>query len=153
MLPTDWLSLASVPLLVELKKVPQKSQWQSYRWALADIHSAEAAPVCEYAQAITLDVYRDECEGYYLNLTAGQPCIFAVLRKNEDDESLMPHVQFVTLSYNEAGRRMDAGEWVEQVPMPEPFKPWLAEFVEANYTVEPKKRRRPQSFKRPEDRG
>ncbi len=152
MLPTDWLSLASVPLVVELVKVPQKSQWQSFRWSLAHIYSADVAPVCEYAQTIVLDIYRDECEGYYLNLSSDQPCIFAVLRKNEEDEALMPLVQFVTLSYNEAGRRMDAGEWVEQLPMPEPFKPWLAEFVEANYVVEPKRRRRPESFKRPQDR-
>jgi hypothetical protein len=47
---------------------------------------------------------------------------------------------------------MDAGESVDRVPMPQPLLPWVAGYVERNYRPEPKKKRRPQSFRHPKDR-
>jgi hypothetical protein len=148
----DVLSLASVQLAVCLHRVAQQSVWQPFRWALQSILPAAQCDRGPAVQHIALDIFRDECEGYYLNLTADEPCVFVVLRADENDPDEEPLVQYVTVSYNEAGRRMDAGEWVEQLPMPEPMRPWLAEFVEANYVPEPKKRKRPESFRSPADR-
>ena len=58
----------------------------------------------------------------------------------------------VSLSYHDAGRWLDAQETCEQVPAPAPVVEWMAAFAEAHYVPEPKKRKRPESFRRLEDR-
>jgi hypothetical protein len=90
-----------------------------------------------------LKLYRDEAENYYLNLSASEPCVFIVWRA--EDEMAVP--KFVTVSYGEAARFMDANEQVDTVPMPRDMCDWLGEFVNAHYRPEPKKRSRAPSFK------
>jgi hypothetical protein len=60
--------------------------------------------------------------------------------------------QTVTLSYHDAGRWLDAQERVDQVAAPEPVVAWLRAFVDAHYQAEPKRRKRPDSFKPLTDR-
>ncbi len=92
----------------------------------------------------TLTLYRDEAEGYYLNLSATQPFVFVTWRLEDG----MARPSGLTLSYNEAARRMDAGEQVDGVPMPEPWRASLAAFVAQHYRPETKRNRaRPPSFK------
>jgi Protein of unknown function (DUF3305) len=56
------------------------------------------------------------------------------------------------LSYHDAGRWLDAQETVEQVPLPPEVVAWLKAFVDEHHVIEAKKRKRPESFKRLEDR-
>jgi hypothetical protein len=58
----------------------------------------------------------------------------------------------VTLSYNEAGRLLDAQERVDNCPLPEPVRNWLQAFADEHYRPEPKKRKRPASFLPPAQR-
>ena len=58
----------------------------------------------------------------------------------------------VSLSYNEAGRWLDAQERVDNVPLPAELVAWLQDFTDAHYRPEPKKRKRPASFLPPEER-
>jgi hypothetical protein len=58
----------------------------------------------------------------------------------------------VSLSYHDAGRWLDAQETVEQVPAPPDVIEWMRAFTEAHYVPEPRKRKRPDSFRRLEDR-
>ena len=58
----------------------------------------------------------------------------------------------VTLSYNEAGRMLDAQERVDNVPLPAEAVAWLQAFTDAHYKPEPKKRSRPPSFLAPQER-
>jgi hypothetical protein len=58
----------------------------------------------------------------------------------------------VTLSYNEAGRLLDAQERVDNLPLPDDLCAWLQAFVDEHHRPEPKQRRRPQSFKAPGER-
>jgi len=90
-----------------------------------------------------LKLYRDEAENYYLTLSASEPCVFIVWRAEEE----MAVPKFVTVSYGEAARFMDANEQVDTVPMPRDMRDWLGEFVNTHYKPEPKKRSRPPSFK------
>jgi hypothetical protein len=90
-----------------------------------------------------LKLYRDEAENYYLNLSASEPCVFITRRMEEE----MAVPKFVTVSYGEAARFMDADEQVDAVPMPRDMCDWLGEFVNDNYKPEPKKRSRAPSFK------
>ncbi len=147
------LALVSIGVVLEQREL--KSAWQSHAWVVSEVVPMDAP--CEPAdgrvQSASLGVFADELEGYFLNLSTEDPRVFVLLRTQEDGSmDDCPVVHAATLSYNEAARWMDAGERVDSIGMPEPFKPWLAEYVDRNYKPEPKKRRRPASFVSPEKR-
>jgi hypothetical protein len=100
---------------------------------------------------LPVSLHRDEAEGYYLNLTSGSPVWFVMWRISDTDASIA-WPEFVTLSYNEAGRLLDAQERVDNVPLPPDVTQWLQAFADEHYRPEPKKRRRPVSFDAPENR-
>jgi hypothetical protein len=58
----------------------------------------------------------------------------------------------VTLSYNEAGRLLDAQERVDNLPLPAAVRDWLQAFTDEHHRPEPKRRKRPVSFVAPEQR-
>ena len=102
-----------------------------------------------------LTLHRDEAEGYYMNVSSVAPKIFVLWRMREEGEATggpdaVP-VQ-ITASYDEAGRWMDGGHSVDNVPMPPEIFAWVGEYVEKNYKPEPKKRIKPRSFRHPKDR-
>jgi hypothetical protein len=127
-------------------------RWSAQKWEAVDvlpdpggeartlIEDAERLRVLHPGLAITL--FRDEAEGYYLNLASPQPFVFVMWRS--DDGPAIP--KLATASYNEAARLMDGGASFDGVVMPADMVAWLREFTEQNYTPEPKKRRRPPSF-------
>ena len=108
-----------------------------------------------------LNLYPDEAEGYYLNLSATLPAWFVMWRLEEDVERYIdaqsidlakveptfaiPHR--ISVSYNEAGRLLDGGESVDSVLLSTEHASWLQEYVNEHYRPEPKKRHRPESFK------
>ena len=96
-----------------------------------------------------LVLHRDECEGYYLNVSTQNPLVFVLWRM--DGESGVP-VE-VTVSLEEAGRWLDGGHSIDGVPMPPEIYAWVGEYVERNYRPEPQKKRiKPRSFLHPKDR-
>ena len=99
-----------------------------------------------------LELFRDECEGYHLNLTSGAPVWFVMWRSDDADPS-RAWPEIVSVSYHEAGRWLDAQEHVDNLPLPGNLVAWLQAFNDEHYHPEPKKRRRPASFLAPEGRG
>lgn len=93
-------------------------------------------------------LHRSEAEGYFHNVSSGAPCVF-VLWRMEDGRAIP---KYVTVSYDEATRWMDASESVDSVPITAELLAWMGEYVEKNYRREPRKRIRPQSFLSPKDR-
>lgn len=146
-----------VPVAVVMERRTLANRWQSFAWQLAQVvpdaplgMANVAAPVPEALpgdrwlhRGFTLQLFTDEGEGYWLNLTSGSPVIFVMWRL--EDDLAVPKI--VTVSYNEAGRMLDGGEQVENVPLPAELAGWLADFTRAHYRPEPKKRARPPSFK------
>ena len=100
---------------------------------------------------LTVTLHRDEGEGYYLNLTSGAPVWFVMWRIDDDDPS-RAWPEWVTLSYNEAGRQLNAQERVDNVPLADEVAALLQAFVDDHYRPEVKQRRRPVSFKPPGQR-
>jgi len=98
-----------------------------------------------------LELFRDQAEGYFLNLSSGAPVWFVVWRVDDDDPS-RAWPETVSVSYEEAGRWLDAQERVDNVPLDAELVAWLLAYTDANYRPEPKKRRRPQSFVTPGER-
>ena len=157
----------SVRMAVVLCRRPTANRWQPFQWRLEavvpDLGEYGTEPRCLdrnddeerwLTPGFTVTLFRDEAEGYYLNVTSAAPCWFVLWRLGEadtaDEGRAIPHT--VSLSYNEAGRWLDGGETVENVPMEAAALEWLQAYVAENYRPEPKKRRRPESFLSPEDR-
>jgi hypothetical protein len=69
-----------------------------------------------------------------------------------DDDPSRAWPELVTLSYNEAGRLLDAQERVDNVPLPPDVRAWLQAYADAYYRPEPKQRKRPASFQSPQRR-
>ena len=151
---------ASKTAAVIMQRRAVQSRWQSEAWepvgVLADYEEKGEPRVILEQESITqwlypgfkIELRRDEADGYYMNMTTDEPSVFVLWRMEEG--RAVP--QFVTVSYAEAARWMDAGESVDRVPMPPELRPWVSGYVERNYRPEPKKKRRPQSFKHPKDR-
>jgi len=133
------------------------SRWQPWRWVLADVlpcgdpedagsnasdttHEPQAVePLQPAADAASthwlfprfrVELFRDDAEGYFLNLNSPQPCFWVFWR----------------------GRWLDAQERVDQVAAADEVVDWLRAFVDATYQPEPKRRKRPDSFKPLTDR-
>ena len=144
-----------LPIAVVIGRRKLANPWQAQTWEAIGVipdSGGYAAPrllMQDSAQAqwlhggFLLKLYRDEAESYYLNLSTPQPCVFVVWRMEEE----MAVPKFVTVSYGEAARFMDAGEQVDSVPMPRDICDWLGEYVNEHYKPEPKKRSRPPSFR------
>lgn len=159
------------------------SRWQAWRWVLADVvvrtdpedtgpapehetHEPHAVVPVETAGSdpqathwlhprFRVELFRDDAEGYFLNLNSPNPCFWVFWRADEErllDGEPMAVPQIVTLSYHDAGRWLDAQERVDQVAAPEVVVEWLRSFVDTTYQPEPKKRKRPDSFKPLTDR-
>jgi len=96
----------------------------------------------------TLQLHRDEAEGYYLNVSGPAPSVFVLWRMDEDRGLPID----VTVSSEEAGRWLDGGHSVDRVGMPPEIFAWVGDYVENNYRPEPQKRIKPRSFKHPKDR-
>ncbi len=161
------------------------SRWQPYRWVLADVmvctspddtptettedahepfavepvaagNAADGAETTHWLfPRFRVMLYRDDAEGYFLNLNSPNPCFWVFWRADEArllDGEPMAVPQIVTLSYHDAGRWLDAQERVDQVPAPADVVDWLRSFVDTTYQPEPKRRKRPESFKPLTDR-
>lgn len=100
-------------------------------------------------------LFRDDAEGLFLNLESPSPCFWVFWRADEEqllEGEPMAVPQIATLSYHDAGRWLDAQEKVDQVPAPPEVVEWLRDFVAEHHHVEPKRRKRPESFKPLTDR-
>jgi hypothetical protein len=144
------------PVAVIMQWTRLGGRWQSEKWeavGVMDDPARETEPRLLMQDSVharwlhpglNVEMFRDEAEGYYLNLSAPEPFVFVMWRM----EGEVARPGFVTLSYNEAARMMDSGESVYGVPMPETWRGWFAEYVQQHYRPEQKKQRaRPPSFK------
>lgn len=144
------------------------SHWQPWRWQLSDVvldqegFGPEPRLLLETEHSVTwlhpgftVELFRDDAEGYYLNCSSPAPCWFVLWRMEEEArlaEEPMARPEIVSLSYHDAGRWLDAQETVEQVPAADSIVQWLRAFTDQHYVVEPKRRKRPESMRSLTDR-
>lgn len=154
----------AVQVAVVMEREAAPNVWEAWRFRLVDVVPSEPAfgtvPRVlrddgklqrKLFPGFTLELFRDEAEGYHLNLVSGSPVWFVVWRTDDEDPSLA-WPETVSLSYTEAGRWLDAQERVDNVPLPADLVAWLQAYTDEHYRPEPKKRRRPQSFLAPGER-
>ena len=151
-----------VAVVMERETAPNR--WEDWRFRIVEVVPDEEAFGLEARvlrddgkvqrtlhPGFTLELFRDQAEGYYLNLTSGSPVWFVVWRIDDSDPS-RAWPETVSLSYNEAGRWLDAQERVDNVPLAPELASWLQAYTDEHYRPEPKQRRRPQSFLAPGER-
>lgn len=165
---------------VLMRKHNLDNPWVSYRWAPQEVLPDFGQYGAQSSHSITgqflgkdpegeswlftgfeLNLFLDEAEGYYLNVSATKPCWFVMWRLEEDieryidsqslemakSESTIAVPHRICVSYNEAARLLDGGESVDTVPMNNEHASWLQDYVNEHYRPEPKKRHKPASFK------
>jgi Protein of unknown function (DUF3305) len=154
----------SITVAVQMERLTQPSRWEDWRHAVTAVvpddggFGSQARQLRDDGRTATflhpgfaVELHRDEAEGYYLNLSSGNPVWFVMWRVADDDPSrAWPEV--VSLSYHVAGRLLDAQERVDNVPLDPALHGWLQAYTDEHYRPEPKERRRPASFKRPHER-
>lgn len=143
-----------------MRRVPNTgaaSRWEPYRWELARVQplgQAQTLGESEESYApFEVTLFKDDAQGYRLNVDSPAPCWFVMWRMEEGD--LRPDVQAVSLSYNDAGRWLDSQERVDQVPLLPAYPDiveTLREFADRHEVLEEKRRKRPDSFKSLTDR-
>ena len=141
-------------LSVILQREVSESRWENHRWTLHGVIpdvGGETRTIVEddavlqrLHPGLEAILFRDEAEGYFLNVSSESPSAFVCLRI--DEASGEPYPFQVTLSYNEAARWMDSNERVERAVVWPELADWMGQWVEENYRPEPKKRRKPRSF-------
>jgi len=154
----------SIRVAVLMERLHQPNAWETWRFGIAEVlpddgrfgsvprllrDDGRAALVVHPGLEVAL--HRDEGEGYYLNLSSGAPVWFVMWRSDDEDPS-RAWPEFVTLSYNEAGRLLDAQEHVDNTPLQPSVRDWLQAWTDLHYKPEPKERRRPASFQAPHRR-
>jgi hypothetical protein len=158
----------SIEVAVIMRRERIANRWQPWRWTLADVVPNESAfgtqPRLLFKNedeerwlhpSFCVELFRDDAEGYYLNITTPSPCWFVLWRMDEQADSggePLARPAMVSLSYHDAGRWLDAQETVEQVPAPPHVVEWLRAFADEYYVAEPKRRKRPESFRPLQDR-
>jgi hypothetical protein len=155
---------ASLRVAVLIERQHQPNRWEEWRFRIADVVVDEGGfgeeprtlrddgrTMLRLHPGLAVMLHRDEGEGYHLNLTSGSPVWFVMWRIDDADPS-QAWPELVTLSYNEAGRLLDAQERVDNVPLGAAELTWLQAYTERHYQPEPKQRRRPPSFRAPSER-
>lgn len=149
----------ALAVAVIMHRTPLANRWQPFQWKPADI-SADPLLAGSTQRCLRDDesdtqwlfggfdvkLFRDEAEGYFLNVSAPQPCWFIMWRMEDIDGREIAIPKHVTLSYNEAARLMDGGEQVDTLPAAPAIVERLSAFVQEYYRPEPKKKRRKPSF-------
>ena len=157
-------SRPQITVAVVMERETAPNRYEDWRFRIVDVVPNEAAfgtaprVLRDDGQlqrtlhpGFVLALYRDQADGYHLNLESGSPVWFVVWRIDDEDPA-RAWPETVSVSYTEAGRWLDAQERVDNVPLDATLATWLQAYTDAHYRPEPKKRRRPQSFVAPEDR-
>lgn len=149
----------SLKVAVLMRRTPLNNRWQAFQWKPAEITAdallADAPARCLLSDeadtrwlfgGFDIKLYRDEAEGYFLNVDSPAPCWFVMWRMEEVDGAEIAVPKAVTLSYNEAARLMDGGEQVDTLPASPEIIERMRAFVQEYYRPEPKRKRRKPSF-------
>lgn len=156
---------SKIGVAVLMDRIAAPNRWEDWGFRLVDVipdavGEASLAPrLVETDGArtrwlhpgFTLELFPDECKGYFLNLTSGRPAWFVMWRLDESDPSLaLP--QAVSVSYIEGDRWMAAEERVDNVPLADTLCEWLRVFTNANFRPDQPRRQRTASFLSPQER-
>jgi hypothetical protein len=135
-------------LAVIMERKVLANKWADFQWEAVGIlpdEGMDPAPRCVYSDeqraqwlhaGFAVELFTDEAEFYYANITAPEPRVFVLWRL----EGELARPALVTVSYGVAARMLDAGEQVDGIPMPTEIRDWVTDFVARHYKPETKKK-------------
>lgn len=154
----------AISVAVVLERQADPNPWEAWRFRLLEVIPHEEAfgrePRIIHQEGKTsrwlfpgfeVALYTDECKGYFLNLTSGNPSWFVSWRHPDDDPSQV-EVTAASVSYIEADRRLFAGESVESVPLDPALCDWLQSYTNEHFQPDEKRAVRAMSFMSPAER-
>ena len=137
------------PIAVIMERRRLNNPWVDAAWEAVGVvpafDDADPAPRCIVDEAergqwrfggFALELFRDEAENYFANITAPIPKVFVMWRM--DGERARPAA--VSVSYGEAARWLDSGEQVDGVAMSREIADWVGDFVNTHYKPAPRKK-------------
>lgn len=156
-------SVFPVSVIMERRQITG-NPWVSESWSALGVtvggpsaqtlpagNSAQPRLLVEGSQAaqflwsgLTVELFPDEAESYYHNLTVQAPGCYVVVRPREDG---MPRPVLVSVSFDVAQAYQEGGEIVYSVPLPAQLYRATEAFVLAHYVPEKRRKRRRQDWK------
>lgn len=137
------------PVAVIMERRRLSNPWVDEAWeaigvvpAFDDADPAPRAIVAEDERqhwrtgGFAVELFRDEAENYFLNMSAPTPKVFVMWRREEGGVRPMA----VSVSYGEAARWLDSGEQVDGVPMSQEMADWVGAYVNMHYRPEPRRK-------------
>ena len=154
----------AVDVAVVIERTANPNVWEAWRFTLLEVVPDQGTfgttPRCLHDDGkvsrwlypgFKVQLFADECKGYFLNLTSGRPVWFVSWLADEAEPSMLRPTG-VSLSYIEADRRMTAEEVVENVPLEPELCEWLQAFTNAHFRPDTGRKVRAMSFLSPEER-
>ena len=165
--PTHVLPMSQQPCIqvaVVMERIAAPNEWEAWQFRAVEVVPDEGVfgptPRKLHDDGKTsrwlhpgfrVELFADECKGYFLNLTSGRPVWFVSWREDDDDPSRV-EITAVSLSYIEADRRLTAEERVENLPLEPELCEWLRLFTNEHFRPDTGRKVRAQSFLKPEER-
>jgi hypothetical protein len=135
-----WLPVAVIPgaaLISEPRLLRRGEDWAWYHVASLD-----------------LELFAGETQDYCLNLSQKPPAVYVLWRFASGDPESLPEPFHVTVCHSETQDYLDGGDvMAEGVPMPEPIRRLLEDYVRAYHVERPFKKRKPTPMAPPRDAG
>lgn len=140
--PSDHFALSAV-----VWRRPARSRWLDASWSLLGTLPGLTPEALEQAGQggelirlpdMRLNLYRQHCEAYHLNLVSEQPKIYLVC--SESGGTLSPIL--LTVDFDEAASFMETDELVLDAPLADVLCAWLERFVVAHYVPARRKKRK-----------
>jgi Protein of unknown function (DUF3305) len=154
----------ALQVAVVMERTAQPNPWQAWGFRLLEVLPGEgsfgAEPRCLHDDGkvsrwlypgFKVELFADECKGYFLNLTSGRPAWFVSWRPDDADPARV-ELTAVSVSYIEADRRMTAEECVENLPLEPELCEWLRLFTNEHFKPDTGRKVRAMSFLSPEER-
>ena len=154
----------AIQVAVVLERLAKPNRWEDWKFRLVEVVPDQGAFGPEPRKlhddgqvsrwlypGFIVELFPDECKGYFLNLTSGRPAWFVSWLVDPDEPS-MAVLTHVGVSYIEADRRMTAEEQVENVPLDAELCEWLRLFTNEHFKPDTGRKVRAMSFLSPEER-
>ncbi len=135
------MPLARLPIAVLMQRRTIVHRWADAAWSVAAVVANLDGIACErilrhdeagqllLVPGLTLELHRDENDGYFENWMAPQPKVFVMWRLQQ--ERALP--MLASVSYGEGTRMLDCGEAADGVAMPADIHCWLGDYLQAHY--------------------
>lgn len=153
-----------LPVAVVIERTAAPNRWQDWSFSIAEVVPDEGifgstprqlhddGKVSRWLHpGFVLELFPDECKGYFLNLTSGAPSWFVSWLVDGNEVSTV-QITGVGVSYIEADRRLTADEQVDTLPLAPELCEWLRLFTNEHFRPDTPRKVRAMSFLSPQER-